>query len=195
MTAALADTPPDAARYTRVAVVFHWLIAALIIGELAGGKIMTAMGPTTLKFELYQWHKSFGLLILALSLARLLWRLGHRPPPLPATMARWERLASHATHTAFYVFMIGVPLLGWAMVSASNAGAPSGGVPTLLFGVVPVPDLPVTADWAKGTNRAHAALATAFGLLIVVHVAAALRHHFVLRDTVLMRMAPWVGRR
>jgi len=161
-------------RYSTVAIWLHWTIAALIIGQIAGGKIMTELTATTLKFDIYQWHKALGLTILALSLARLIWRLTHRPPRLDIPQNPWERRLAGLSHGAFYVFMIGVPLLGWAMVSASQVG-----LATSWFGLFTVPDLPLSdsVQTAKLLARIHAVTAYATAALLVLHIAAAIKHH------------------
>ena len=169
----MAATAPRPARYTTVAIVLHWIIAALIIGQLAGGKIMTEMAATTLKFDLYQWHKALGLIILALSLARLVWRLTHRPPALDIPQKAWERRLAHLSHWSFYAFMIGVPLLGWLMVSAAEIAPP-----TTVFGQFTVPDLPIgnSREAERLMARLHAVTAYATAALLVLHVAAAIKH-------------------
>jgi len=182
-------------KYTIVAIILHWMIAILIIGQIAGGLFMVKVleDGSSLKFELYQWHKSFGISILLLSLLRLGWRLTHRPPGLPEAMAGWERTGARFSHIAFYGFMIGVPLGGWALVSASPFAS---SVPTYLFGVIPWPHLPFFENVAdRGALAAQiASLHELFALatvgLLVVHIGAALKHHIVNRDDVLARMAP-----
>ena len=173
------------ARYTRVAVLFHWALAILLIGTFIGGELMVREWVPN-RFVLYQWHKTFGILILVLTAGRLLWRLTHKPPALPADTPRWQSLASHATHWSFYVLMVAMPLLGWAMVSASSLP-----VPTELFGVIPLPDLPVTESEAV-ENRfkdLHHTGAKVFFALFVLHVGAALWHQFGKRDGLLSRMS------
>ncbi len=186
--------------YTRIAIVLHWLIALLIIGQIIGGWSMTHVieeGSAT-QFELYQLHKSFGISILLLSLARVGWRLTHPAPALPHSMAVWERRAARATHVLFYAFMIGVPIGGWLMVSASPY---ADSVPTYLFGLIPWPHLPFFSgvdDRAAITeilSEIHEIFAFAIGGLLILHVGAALKHHFVNRDDVLARMAPFIKRR
>ncbi|NJO67790.1 MAG: cytochrome b [Rhodospirillales bacterium] len=188
---------PTFSRYGVVAVTLHWTIALLIIGMLALGVLMTWLPPTDpLKFSLYQWHKSIGVLIFTLSVVRLGWRLINPPPPLPATMAAWEKRAASSAHAAFYVLMIGMPLLGWMMVSASPWN-----IPTNPFNLFNVPHLPLLAGhpekqaWESVFKNLHAAGAVMLALLLVVHVGAALRHHLILRDDVLARMAPWIAPR
>ncbi|MEL7489427.1 MAG: cytochrome b [Pseudomonadota bacterium] len=182
-------------RYTGVAIILHWMIAILIIGQIAGGLFMVKAleDGSSLKFELYQWHKSFGITILVLSLLRLGWRLTHRPPALPEGMSGLERAGARFSHLAFYGLMIGVPLGGWALVSASPFAS---SVPTYLFGVIPWPHLPFFEGvedrraLAEQISGLHEFFALATAALLAVHVGAALKHHFVNRDGVLARMAP-----
>lgn len=175
-------------RYTSVARALHWVIAVMIVGQIMGGALMShdAFGPSA-TITLFQLHKTFGLTVLILSLVRLWWRLGHRPPALPEGMSARQRQISAATHWLFYGAMIGIPLAGWAMVSANPAL-----IPTKLFFVVPVPHLPLPKSEALAgiLSETHQILAMATMALLVLHVAAALKHHFKDRDTVLVRMLP-----
>ncbi|MDP3748389.1 MAG: YceI family protein [Phenylobacterium sp.] len=181
-------------RYSLVAIVLHWLIAAAIVFQLILGWRGHGLRTTLEGFSLIQLHKSVGVTILALSLARLAWRLTHRPPPEPETLAPWERRLAVATHWGFYVIMIGLPLSGWVVVSTSKIT-----IPTLLYGVVPWPHVPGLAELAAPAKSAwnlvaygvHKSLAwTAWGLL-ALHVAGALKHQLFSRDEpVLARMAP-----
>ncbi|MBT8472987.1 MAG: cytochrome b [Marinicaulis sp.] len=177
-------------RYSSAAVFLHWLIALLIIGQIAGGLYMHRLPATTLKFELYQWHKSFGVTILALSVLRLGWRLTHRPPPLPDAMSRIEQFGARASHAGFYVLLFALPLVGWAMVSASPKD-----LPTVLFETVPfphMPGLPQSESLEAAFMQTHKYLAYSAIALLFLHVAAALKHHFIKRDDVLTAMAPWI---
>lgn len=179
------------AHYNAVAKFFHWLIALAIIGMLALGWTMAddelVKGP--LRFSLFQWHKSIGITILLLSLLRLGWRLMNPPPAFPATMPSWERWAAHGTHFLFYALMIGLPLTGWLLVSASP-------YKTELFGLVALPNLPFIADmpdkkaFGEIAEDCHGALASITLGLLLLHIAAAWKHHLFERDDVLLRMAP-----
>ena len=177
-------------RYSRVAMLFHWLIAALILFNLYLGWRMNHTEGLG-KFTTFQLHKSIGISILVLSVLRLLWRLTHRPPPYPATMRAWERAAAAATHWTFYALMIILPFTGWIVVSASPLN-----IPTLLFKRIPLPHLGFIHDQPIATRTAidhnlgttHVVLAYIFGALILLHIAAALKHQFVQRDGVLWRM-------
>ncbi len=175
-------------RYTKTAIVLHWLIAALLIGQIIGAKIMIAMDASAQKYELFQLHKSFGIVILILSLLRLLWRLGHRPPPLPKTMKAHETFAAKLAHIGFYSLMIGIPLMGWAVVSTSPIR-----ITTKIFKTVKWPDLAFlerSEALSKVFENAHHYMSFALVLLLILHIAAALKHHFIDRDDVLTRMLP-----
>lgn len=183
----------DAQRYNTVAKILHWLIAIAIIALLAMGKVMVDLPRDDPgKFDLYQLHKSAGLTILFLSVLRLLWRFQYRAPALPPTMKAWERLAAQATHVVFYVLMFAIPLSGWAMTSTSSSG-----VPTLWFGLFEVPSLPGLEgtpemhDLHESAEEAHELLGNLMILLLILHVGAALKHHFWNRDDVLRRMLPF----
>lgn len=184
----------DEIRYTRVAITLHWLIAFLILGQIAGGLYMHNLPNTAEnKFALYQLHKSFGITVLLLSLARLGWRLTHAAPPAPNTMPDWQKLGARVSHIGFYVLMIGTPLLGWAMVSASPWG-----IPTKLFGAIPWPHLPVFSTLENKEpveeilKEMHEVAAFAIIGLLVLHIAAALKHQFADKDGVLARMLPFL---
>jgi cytochrome b561 len=165
-----------------VAKSFHWILAVLILAQIALG--LTAKGwhlsPT--KLDLFVWHKSFGILILALVVLRLAWRLANPVPDNPAAMPAWERFAARSAHLLLYLLMLAMPFSGWIIQSASN-------VPFRLFWQLPLPALvgpsDETADLAKWV---HYGLFVAIGLVLAGHIGAALRHHFVLRDDVLRRM-------
>jgi len=181
-----------ATRYNNTAIVFHWLTAALIIGMLAVGKYMTSLDENSnLRFSLTQWHKTFGLIILALSLARVAWRLGHRAPGLPATMRAWERVVAHLSHLTFYGLILFMPITGWLMVSASPLN-----ISTFFFNVIKVPHLPWLAtapnreQLADNFQLAHEYASMVLIVLLLLHIAAAIRHQFMLRDRLMTRMTP-----
>jgi cytochrome b561 len=164
-------------------MALHWLLALMILGSLGVGLYMTGLPFSPARLKLYNWHKWAGVTILVLSAARLLWRLSHRPPadvPMPA----WQQRASHAAHAALYALFFAVPLAGWAYSSAA-------GFPVVLFGVLPLPDF-VAPDRAlsESLKPLHQWLAYALAAVIMLHIAAALKHHFVDRDGLLLRMMP-----
>lgn len=177
-------------RYDSVAMGLHWLMAVAILALLGLGFVMTGMKPgSPLQFKLYLLHKSVGVLVFVAAVARLAWRLGHRPPPLPAAMGPGARLLAHAGHGALYALMLGLPLAGWAVVSTSPYN-----IPTMVFGLVNLPHLPMPRDLNAAAKGAHLVGAWLLIAVLVGHVAAALRHHFVLRDDILTRMLPRFGR-
>ena len=183
---------PARIRYDAGAIALHWLIALAIAGQLTMGFSMTALRPGSfLQFQLYQAHKSVGMTILALSVLRLGWRLMHVPPSLPAAMPIWEQRLARINHAVLYILMLGMPLSGWAVVSASPLN-----IPTVLYGTVPLPHLPILSTLSnkkavepvlEGIHEAGAWILIA---LLVGHIAAAWRHHVLLRDDVLIRMLP-----
>ncbi|MEJ0062392.1 MAG: cytochrome b [Alphaproteobacteria bacterium] len=181
-----------AERYSAVAVFLHWLMALALVGMLAAGFYMGGMDNSdSNKFVLYQLHKSFGFTILALALFRLGWRLAHPVPPLPAEMPALEKIAARAAHWAFYGLMIGMPLVGWLGVSSSPMK-----IPTRIFGLFILPHLPFFhGDPNPGqTTRElfewHEYMAYALIALLILHIAAALKHHFINKDSVLLAMMP-----
>lgn len=179
-------------RYTTVAIVIHWLIAAAIIFQIILGWRMGdgPKGPTT--FALVQLHKSIGISILLLSLLRLIWKLTHRAPPPPAGQPAWERIAASVVHWGFYVIMIGLPLTGWIIVSTSRTG-----IPTLLYGAIPWPHIPGLAELAAGPKHSwhqagelgHGVLVKTTYLLLLLHLGAVAKHQILDRDAVFGHMA------
>lgn len=182
-------TPP--ARYDPVAKLLHWLIAYAIIGMLALGWTMENMDFGPDKFALIQWHKSIGITILLLALFRLFWRWRHTPPHLPEHMNVFEKFAAESAHILLYILMIGMPFIGWVMVSSSPLN-----LPTMLYGFIPWPHLPILQELPnKGhishiATKLHAYLAWVIVVIVVLHAAAAWKHHLINRDDVLTRMAP-----
>lgn len=177
-------------RYGSVAKTLHWLIAFAIIGLLVVGKYMHGLPDNDPdKFALYQMHKSFGISVLVLTVVRILWRVTNKVPPLPAGMPAWQRWGAHLSHFGLYALMLAIPLSGWAVASSSPFG-----IPTLLFGAAELPNLPVAndRDTHEFYEEAHELLGNLMILLLIVHVVAALKHHFVDRDTVFRRMLPFV---
>jgi len=165
-------------RYSKGAVALHWLIALALAGELALG---FAMPKDASGFAEYQLHKSIGVLILALTFLRLGWRWTHgRPSPVESGPVR---ILTILVHRAFYVFMIGMPLTGWALVSSDPLN-----VPTILFGVLPLPHLPLGEAWNGLAHEAHEWLAWGGLALFALHVTGAIRHHLILQDDLLARM-------
>ena len=185
-------------RYSAVAIVLHWLIALIIIGNIIGGLALDTFLDSTdpamkmTGFKIIQLHKALGLTVIGLTLLRLLWRLANPAPALPAHMTPLEVLLAKATHLGFYALMLLLPLSGWAMVSTSAKR-----FPISYFGLFDVPYLPLGQSQMLGglMHESHELLGFAAIALIALHVAAALKHHYFDRDDVLARMLPWVRQR
>ncbi|MFK0686669.1 cytochrome b [Mesorhizobium sp. IMUNJ 23033] len=172
-------------RYGWAAIALHWLIALIFIGQFALGFIMVRIESQRTAFELIQLHKSFGFLLLGLIILRIAWRLGNAAPALPRSVGALERRAAPLAHFALYAFQLALPLSGWALVSVSMLE-----IPSMPFNLFVMPNLPLAmSDAAENIwAAAHWYLAYAGIALVVLHVLAALRHHFWLRDSVLVRM-------
>lgn len=179
----------SAARYTRGAIVLHWLIAVLIILNVAAAWISEGMSKADRAIVMGN-HKAIGITVLMLTVLRIVWRLTHRPPPLLESLKAWEAALSRVVHAGFYFLMLAIPLTGWAMSSAFSKGA---GVS--LFGLVTVPALPVGYDKPTAGLFAELHELLAFGMiaLIVLHVAGALKHQLIDQDGTLRRMIPWLN--
>ena len=172
-------------RYTRTAIGLHWLMAILIIGTFILGMIMTGIpGFSPTKLKMFSWHKWAGVTVLLLAALRLLWRLKHSSPAYPASMPLWQQKAAHALHGLLYLLFFAVPLSGYFYSLAS-------GFPIVWFGVIPLPVLMEASPELKPLLKTtHLALVYALAALVVAHLAAALKHHFIDRDAILRRMLP-----
>ena len=176
-------------RYTGVAITLHWLIAAAIFGTFLLGQYMTDLQLSPAKLKLYSYHKWIGVTIFLLVLARLAWRLAHRPPPPPASMPAWQHSAAGIAHFLLYVLTLAIPISGWLMSSAS-------GFQVVYLSMIPIPDLLAkNKELAEQLKELHEALNWLMVLVIALHVAAALKHHLVDRDDVLRRMLPFLKSR
>ena len=172
-------------RWGALAQLFHWLIVALIIVQVTLASLADDLPPGVKKLTLLARHKSVGITILMLVTARLLWRLANPTPPLPPTLKPYERRLAHFTHTMLYTLLFAMPLSGWMMSSAY-------GFPVSWFGFFQLPDLvPKSKPLYDALVTAHATLAVVLGAVVALHVAAALKHHFWLRDDTLRRMLPF----
>jgi cytochrome b561 len=174
-------------RYHRLSIVLHWVLALALVSIFCFGLYMTELPFSPTRLKLFNWHKWAGISILALSAFRLLWRLSHPAPALPSAivqaMPAWQNKAHHATHLALYALFFIVPLIGWAYSSAS-------GFPVVLFGQFPLPDLlSPDKNLAALIKPWHQTSAWALAALVVLHVAAALKHQLVDRDGLLQRMS------
>ena len=176
----------SSSRYDPVAKSLHWLMAALIIGLWGVGLGMEELPKGDLRSQIIGLHKALGVVVLALVVVRLAWRATHSAPPLPATMPAWEQLGAKLGHLALYGLMIAIPAAGILM-------SQSAGRDVNVFGWI-VPTLVEKSDDLKEVfGEAHETLAWLLAVVLVVHVAAALRHHFMLKDDVLSRMLPRRG--
>ena len=178
----------SSSRYTAVAILLHWAIAALILFMIWLG---WNMEDNQARFQL---HKSIGISILILSLARVLWRWLNPPPPLPDDMTPWEKRLSHGVHVGFYALMIALPLLGWLVVSTSKLH-----LSTVLFGTVSWPHLPFTEGLRGGAVNEvaeflHSKGAWVLIVLLVLHVAGAVKHEIGAEQGVFKRMIPFFGK-
>ncbi len=177
--------------YSRVAIALHWLIGIIIMANLAGGLVLETFVDSTDEGEraIGQFalglHKSFGLTIILLTLARIGWRLGHRPPALPGHMTSLERLLARGVQAGFYVLMLALPLSGWARVSTARVDRP-----LLWFGLFDVPKLPLDRSMSSIARGSHEYLSYVAIALLALHVIGALKHHFLDGDSVLSRMLP-----
>jgi cytochrome b561 len=165
-----------------VARGLHWIVAALIFTQFALGWTAEMWHRSPTKVDLFVWHKSIGILILTVVVIRVCWRLANRPPDPPSSMSAGERLAAQAVHVILYLLIIAMPLSGWVINSAAN-------FPLKLFWLVPLPA--ITPPGKEIQEIAETVHLTIFWLLVVAlagHVGAALRHHFVKHDEVLVRM-------
>lgn len=187
MTDEGAPLPP--VRYTRVAIGLHWTIAGLILLNLPLGLAIHLMEESAFDQALTDFHKPVGITVLALSLVRLAWRISHPAPALPKAMPRWERVAAHAGHWLLYGLMIAVPLAGWLMSSSFGRHPVS-------FGLFEVPLLPFQGGMPQAVlaHDAHKWLGIALAIVAVGHIAAALRHRYLLRDEIMNRMSPFTRR-
>ena len=173
--------------YTGGAIALHWIIAVLILGGFALGWEMTRIpGITPDKLRFYSWHKWIGLTVLALAIARIVWRFTHRTPPLPVSMGIWECRAAHLGHLTLYVLMIAIPVSGYFYSSASN-------IPVVYLGLVPLPQIispdPVLKAWFRSI---HVVLDYGLLALVVGHVGAAVKHHWLDGNGLLYRMLPFL---
>ena len=179
---------PKTDKYSLIAMLLHWLLAMGLAGVFAAGFFMADLPVSPLKLKLFNWHKWAGIIVLTLTVLRLVWRITHQPPPLPAhiqqRMPAWQQLVHQGTQYSMYALFFIVPFVGWAYSSAS-------GYPVVVFGVLPLPDF-VTADkvLAELIKPWHEISAFALAGLVGLHVAAALKHQFVDKHAMLQRILP-----
>jgi cytochrome b561 len=179
-----ADFPTARTQYSRVAIWLHWSIGLLVITNIV--LVLVRENFDEMARTMMGWHKAIGILVLALTLVRIVWRLTHRPPPLPA-MRIWERVLANLVHFAFYLLLIAIPLTGWLWMSAVMTPRPIS-----FFGLFVVPMLPVDQSkaLAESFGEVHETIGLLMIALILLHVAGALKHHFLDGTNLLGRMIP-----
>ncbi|TZG24732.1 cytochrome b [Sphingomonas montanisoli] len=181
-------------RYTKPAIILHWVIAVLMIGNLLVGLFFTKLPDDWIR-PVLDAHKSTGITVLGLVLLRVLWRIGHKPPPFSHGMAAWERVAAHVAHFGLYVFMLLMPLTGWFMDSAWKDADSH---PMFFFGTFEWPrighflNMPLEQKnyWHDLFGAIHQYAGYALFWLIILHVAGALKHQFIDREPEFQRMWP-----
>ncbi|ALD91516.1 putative cytochrome b561 [Cupriavidus gilardii CR3] len=179
-----SNTP---ARYSATAIGLHWIVALLIFAAFGLGLYMTDIpGFTPTKLKLYSWHKWLGVTVFALAVLRVLWRLTHAAPAPVAGMPAWQAAAAKAAHGLLYLLILAVPVTGYLYSQAA-------GVPVVYLGVWPLPQLIEPNDALKETLKfAHIWLNYLMAAIVVLHAAAALKHHWLDRDGTLGRMLPFL---
>lgn len=171
-------------RYPRLSILFHWLIALLIIAAFALGTVMTEMRISPAKLQYYSWHKWLGVTVLGLVAFRLLNRLMQTTPAYPNSMKAWEKQLANATHLVLYVLMFAVPVSGYLYTYAA-------GYPVVYLGWIELPALISPNPELKPLLKdAHKILTKIMFVLVSLHVLAALKHYFIDKDTILQRMLP-----
>jgi cytochrome b561 len=177
------ESPPK--RYGIVAQLLHWIVAGLIVTQFVLARKAEDLPLGMHKLALFARHKSFGMTVLMLAILRLAWRLKNPPPPLPAAMPPIERFLARFTHVAFYVLLFAMPLTGWMMSSAKNYSVS-------WFGLFTWPNLIAPNENAFNFLRTtHDMLSDALFAIAVLHILAALKHHFWNKDDVFLRMLPF----
>lgn len=172
-------------KYGAIAQLFHWVIVVLVVTQFVLAQRADSLPRGLALLQTLALHKSVGITIFALALLRLLWRWMNPVPPMPSSSPRWQQIASRISHIALYALLLLMPLFGWLMSSARN-------FPVSWFGIATLPDLIAPSEKAyKFFHEGHELLAKVLFVLALVHIAAALKHHFIDRDDVLLRMLPW----
>ena len=180
----VCDCEASSGAYSGFAILLHWLVALLILGSFVVGTYMVDLDLSPLKLKVYSWHKWIGVTVFLLVAVRLAWRVGLRAPAPPMAMPAWQRRAAAISHVLLYLLMVVIPVSGWVMSSA-------GGFPVVYFGVLQLPDLVAkNKELFELMKSVHYILNKTLLAVVLLHVAAALKHHYVDRDDVLARMLP-----
>lgn len=173
---------PDTPGYSLTARIFHWTTAVLVLTVIPLGILMNAAGEGPLQDFLFNLHRSIGAILLPIVVARLLYRIGHPPPPLPADLAAIQVFAARFTHAALYILLIVQPLLGWVATSAYRA-------PITVFWLFTLPPIwPEDRALSERLFGVHKVVGIVMALLVIAHIGAALFHHFIRKDEILVRM-------
>jgi cytochrome b561 len=188
MSEANTHQSAPSSRYSLVAIGLHWVLGLALVGLFVMGSFMADLPISPLRLKLYNWHKWAGMTVLLLSALRLVWRITHRPPALPDEiqqhMPAWQQRAHHATQHTMYALFFVVPVVGWAYSSAA-------GFPIVVFGLIPLPDfVPADKALAELIKPWHEITAYALAALVLLHVAAALKHQWWDKHALLQRMLP-----
>jgi cytochrome b561 len=172
-------------RWGAVSQLFHWVIVALVITQFVLANIADGLPNDMRKLAVLANHKSVGMTILILAVLRIAWRHSGPRPPLPGTLKAWELVLARVSHLALYILLFAVPLSGWLMSSARN-------FPVSWFGYFQFPDLISPSEAAfERAHETHEILAFTLGAVAILHLLAALKHHFIYKDDVLKRMLPF----
>ena len=167
-------------RFGVIAIIFHWVMAILMVGLIALGLIMVRMPINIQKLQFYGWHKEFGLLVLMLVIVRLTWRLRNVNPSL--NIPAWEEFFARAVHWTFYFFMFVIPITGWLITSSAD-------LPVSFFGLFTLPNIVHASEPNRVLySEIHEWLGYALIAVFCLHTLAALKHHFINKDDILRRM-------
>jgi cytochrome b561 len=173
--------------YTVTARTLHWITATLVLINLPLGLVIANNWGGPLQDWLYNLHRSIGALIIPVILLRFVYRLGHKPAPLPDDIPPIQQFAAEATHWALYTLLIVQPFLGWVGTSAYRA-------PIIVFGLFELPPIwPEDRAFSDQVLFVHKLVALAIACLLAGHIGAALHHHFVRKDRILLRMISGSG--
>lgn len=181
----LAETTGTAgSRYTKVAIWLHWLIGLAVLTNIVLAMLTEGL-PRETRRAAMDVHKALGIAVLVLTVIRILWRVGHKPPPLPAAIPTWQQWLGKITHVLFYVLLILLPLSGWVWMSAADR-------PIDFFGLFTIPTIVAPNEGlADVMHDRHEVLGLTMLALAAVHILAALKHQFVDRTGLIGRMNPF----
>lgn len=176
-------------RYTIIAMILHWVMAIAFFLMLGSGIAMVNFEiDPSFKFNLYQWHKSLGVLLLITFFLRVAWRLWNKPPALPQSFKKLDVIGAKLGHLGLYALMIAMPLSGWVMVSSSVYG-----LPTIVFGWFEWPHISaLSGNEIVNTisKNAHWIMSWIFIAMIAIHILAVIKHYKVDKENLLTRMIP-----